>query len=118
MPGRPSGFRLDNFRRARYTGTCARRSAFLEHRIMSRRLRAFTLVELLVVIGIIAVLISVLLPTLSSARQAAARTACLSNIRELGNALRIYAAQNRDQIPIGYMDQHQFSHFVNWRNAN
>jgi prepilin-type N-terminal cleavage/methylation domain-containing protein len=84
---------------------------------MSRR-SAFTLVELLVVIGIIALLISILLPTLSKAREAGERTVCLSNLRELGNAIRIYAAQNKDQIPIGYMDQHQFSYFVNWRNQN
>ena len=84
---------------------------------MSRK-RAFTLVELLVVIGIIAILIGVLLPALNKARQAAQATVCLSNLRELGNALRIYATQNKDQIPIGYMDQHQFSWFVNWNNSN
>jgi prepilin-type N-terminal cleavage/methylation domain-containing protein len=83
----------------------------------SRR-HGFTLVELLVVIGIIALLIGVLLPALQSAREAAKRAACLSNIRELSNALRLYAAQNKDQIPLGYMDQHQFSYWVNWRNSN
>ncbi len=80
--------------------------------------KAFTLVELLVVIGIIALLIGILLPTLNKAREAGQRTVCLSSMRELGNAYRIYAAQNKDQIPIGYMDEHQFSYFVNWRNGN
>src|SRR5688500_15428049 len=66
-----------------------------------RRQRAFTLVELLVVIGIIAILIGILLPTLSRARESANKTACLSNMRELGNAFRLYAAGNKDAIPIG-----------------
>src|SRR5688572_27432006 len=65
------------------------------------RRRAFTLVELLVVIGIIAILIGILIPTLSRARESANKTACLSNIRELGNAFRLYAAGNKDAMPIG-----------------
>jgi type II secretory pathway pseudopilin PulG len=83
-----------------------------------RPISAFTLVELLVVIGIIAILIAVLLPTLSKAREQATRTVCLSNLRELGNAVRIYATRHRDIVPIGYMDQHQFSYVVNWNNQN
>jgi prepilin-type N-terminal cleavage/methylation domain-containing protein len=83
-----------------------------------KRRQAFTLVELLVVIGIIAVLIGILLPALGRARELARRTQCLSNLRELNMAMRVYAAQNRDAVPLGYMDQHQFSYFVNWNNAN
>jgi prepilin-type N-terminal cleavage/methylation domain-containing protein len=65
--------------------------------------RAFTLVELLVVIGIISILISILLPSLNKAREAAKRTACASNLHQLHNMLAIYATQyKRGQIPIGY----------------
>ena len=65
-------------------------------------MRAFTLVELLVVIGIIAVLISMLLPALSNAREQANRTKCLSNLRQLGTMLQLYANQNKDYVPLGY----------------
>src|SRR3954471_23502774 len=62
---------------------------------------AFTLVELLVVIGIIAVLISILIPTLGKAREASKRTMCLSNLRQIHQMLLIYASTNKDQIPLG-----------------
>ncbi|MEA2710675.1 MAG: hypothetical protein QOF78_3276 [Phycisphaerales bacterium] len=62
---------------------------------------AFTLVELLVVIGIIAVLISVLLPTLGRAREAAKRTQCLSNLRQIAVLLNMYANVNNQQVCIG-----------------
>ncbi|MEA2708859.1 MAG: hypothetical protein QOF78_1460 [Phycisphaerales bacterium] len=70
----------------------------------SRCLRraAFTLVELLVVIGIIAVLISVLLPTLRSAREAANRTQCLSNLRQIGTMLQMYANLSKGKVPLGF----------------
>ena len=71
---------------------------------------AFTLVELLVVIGIIAVLVGILLPTLASARESARRTACLSNLRQLGIACTEYAIRYKGYVPLGYMKTAGGSH--------
>ncbi len=62
----------------------------------------FTLVELLVVIGIISVLVAMLLPALNKAREAAQKTACASNLRQVGQALHMYANDNHGWIPPQY----------------
>lgn len=61
--------------------------------------RGFTLVELLVVIGIIALLISILLPTLSSARKASKALVCLSNQRQIGQGLLFYTNAYNGYLP-------------------
>lgn len=66
------------------------------------RQNAFTLVELLVVIGIIAVLISILLPVMGRARESARTVKCLANLRSIGQAIFGYRAENRDSLPWGF----------------
>lgn len=79
---------------------------------MLNRRRAFTLVELLVVIGIIAVLISLLLPTLNRAREISYRTNCLSNLRQVHQQFAFYAIDFKDKVPLGYRKAKQFNSMV------
>src|SRR4051812_36865250 len=64
-----------------------------------RRCSGFSIVELLVVIGIIALLISILLPAMRIARESAKRTQCASQLRQLGLAFQLYANANRGSLP-------------------
>lgn len=76
----------------------------------------FTLVELLVVIGIIGALIGILLPALARAREQSKRTACLSNLRQLGAGIIMYANEHRDRLPngnpLGSADSYDGTNFV------
>ena len=65
----------------------------------TRRAEGFTLIELLVVIAVIAILASLLLPALAAAKQMAQRTACLSNLKQIGSSFLMLLGDNSDRFP-------------------
>ena len=71
-----------------------------------RNRNAFTLIELLVVIAIIAILAAILFPVFAKARSRAQSTACLSNMKQLGQSFRMYADDNNDCIGRKYWEWH------------
>lgn len=79
-----------------------------------RRGFGFTLVELLVVIGIISILIGILLPALSKARKSANTVKCLANIKGILQGMQLYATQNNDYIPGSPVTSGRFVWDSNW----
>lgn len=75
---------------------------------MKTRVNAFTLIELLVVVAIIALLISILLPSLAGAREQAKRAKCLANISAIGKGMQTYAAEDRRELLLP----------IHWRQAS
>lgn len=73
--------------------------------------RAFTLVELLIVVGIIGVLISILLPALNRARESANAIKCAANLRSIGQAMMNYVTENKGIFPMS--NYYKGMHFVN-----
>jgi prepilin-type N-terminal cleavage/methylation domain-containing protein/prepilin-type processing-associated H-X9-DG protein len=81
--------------------------------LQSRKTKGFTLVELLVVIGIIALLISILLPSLNKARETANKAKCQSNLHQIGLAILLYQQDSQQLYPRTIMDTNT-THLATW----
>src|SRR5262245_29539986 len=67
----------------------------------TRRDSGFTLTEILIVVAVITILVGLIIPAVSKAKGAALRTRCAGNLRQIGQALVLYAADNDNQVPPG-----------------
>jgi prepilin-type N-terminal cleavage/methylation domain-containing protein len=80
--------------------------------MVSVRRRAFSLIELLVVVAIIVILVATLVPAVGHAKELSRRAVCLSNLRETYRGFFNYSIDNNDLVPLGYRSTKQFNSMV------